>query len=254
MSASEITLFDLPSKGTCWTWNSNPWKTRLALNYKGVPYETEWVEYPDIKPRLLEHFPTTTPFYSIPTVCMPNGKWIMDSVKIAEELERRHPEPSLHMDSAYHGKLKDMMPRIMAALRGVYTPLIPQRLLTERSIPYWNETREKFLGMPLAQLAREHGGEGAWKAATPLLQEVTGWLKDNGEGPFFRGKTVSYADFVWAAFLLFLGRLGADVYEDFMTASGGRETHAKLMEAVAPWAELDLAGDDGDKKWPSIIA
>lgn len=27
---------------------------RLALNYKGLPYQTEWVEYPDLKGRFME--------------------------------------------------------------------------------------------------------------------------------------------------------------------------------------------------------
>jgi hypothetical protein len=25
---------------------------RLILNYKGIEYDTEWVEYPDVEPRL----------------------------------------------------------------------------------------------------------------------------------------------------------------------------------------------------------
>ena len=48
MSNNEIILYDLPSKDPCKSWSLNPWKTRLVLNYKGLPYKTEWTEYPDL--------------------------------------------------------------------------------------------------------------------------------------------------------------------------------------------------------------
>lgn len=44
---------------TSWTvgiHNNRPRKTRLLLNYKGLDYKTEWVEYPDIKPRLEKQY------------------------------------------------------------------------------------------------------------------------------------------------------------------------------------------------------
>lgn len=80
--ANEIVLYDLPSTAKCACWSLNPWKgmalhriytyewgqlgkfeadsvlmmitARLALNYKGLPYKTEWVEYPDLKSRFME--------------------------------------------------------------------------------------------------------------------------------------------------------------------------------------------------------
>lgn len=48
MSSSSTILYDLPSKGDCKCWSPNTWKVRLPLNFKGIPYTTEWVEYPDI--------------------------------------------------------------------------------------------------------------------------------------------------------------------------------------------------------------
>ncbi|KAK5273614.1 hypothetical protein LTR96_000214 [Exophiala xenobiotica] len=56
--SDEVILYDLPSKqGT--SWSLNPWKTRLVLNYKSIPYKTEWTEYPDLKPKF-EKFLITT--------------------------------------------------------------------------------------------------------------------------------------------------------------------------------------------------
>ncbi|KAH6912526.1 hypothetical protein BKA70DRAFT_1422104 [Coprinopsis sp. MPI-PUGE-AT-0042] len=71
-----ITLFDLPSNTSTKAWAPNPWKTRLCLNYKGIPYKTEWVEFPDIR-ALYEKYSTPAnarsdgspePFYSLPAI------------------------------------------------------------------------------------------------------------------------------------------------------------------------------------------
>lgn len=64
--ASQTILYDLPSKrGT--SWSLNPWKSkhnlnesravltraaRLILNFKGIDYKTEWVEFPDVEPKM----------------------------------------------------------------------------------------------------------------------------------------------------------------------------------------------------------
>ena len=42
--------------------------------------------------------------------------------------------------------------------------------------------------MPLAQVEREKGGEGAWEAAEPKWRELGALLRAEG-GPFFMGKT-----------------------------------------------------------------
>ncbi|RYP53971.1 hypothetical protein DL768_001121 [Monosporascus sp. mg162] len=238
MSAQEIVLFDLPSKAPLKTWSLNPWKTRFALNYKGVDYKTDWLEYPNIKPRLEKHLPGRE-LYTIPTVIMPNGDYITDSFEIADALEKAFPAPSLHLDSPYVKTLKAVMPDIMAALIGVYVPLVPERLLNEASRPYWYETREAKVGMPLDRLAREKGGEEAWKAAEPHLRKATALLGENADGPFFMGKEVSFADFIWAGFLIFFRRIGDDVFQKLLDATGNRDLHLKLLEGVKPWSERD---------------
>lgn len=50
--AAEMVLYDIPSKPRCHGWSVNPWKTRMALNYKRIPYKTEWTELPDLAPKL----------------------------------------------------------------------------------------------------------------------------------------------------------------------------------------------------------
>lgn len=50
MAGNATVLYDIANNANL-TFSPNPWKSRLALNFKDVPFETEWVEYPDIEPK-----------------------------------------------------------------------------------------------------------------------------------------------------------------------------------------------------------
>ncbi|KAL7620776.1 hypothetical protein AAE478_009774 [Parahypoxylon ruwenzoriense] len=239
MSNQEIILFDLPSKPPNKAWSLNPWKTRFVLNFKGIPYKTEWIEYPDLKPKFQDHFPADTEQHTVPTVLLPDGTWIMDSQKITERLEKDYPEPSLHLDSPYLPRLWESQRPLMGALPAVYAPGVFFNVLNEASIPYFRSTREKAFGKTLEKLAEEDGGEASWNAARPYLEKVTALLKENGDGPFFEGKTVGYADFVWAGFLIFMRRIDEDVFQNVLKYSGDSDAHLKLLEGVRPWSERD---------------
>lgn len=240
MSSQQLVFFDLPSKEPLKAWSLNPWRIRMALNYKGIDYKTEWTEYPNIRPRLEKHLPGLKD-YTIPTVIMPNGEYVMDSWKIAEVLETAFPgTPSLHLDAPALAGVKAALVAVMPHLVGIYIPLVPQRILNEASQPYWYKTRPQWFGMPLDQLAREKGGDPAFQAAAPHLREATALLREkSAEGPFFLGATPSFADFVWAGFLVFFQRIGDDVFQKLIDATGDRELNLKFLEAVKPWAERD---------------
>lgn len=160
----------------------------------------------------------------------------MDSRQIANKLESLHPSPPLHLDSPTLLKLESIMPNFMPTLSGVYIPLVPVRLLNEASHPHWYKTREAKFGMPLNELAEKKGGDVAYNAARPYLEQVTALLKEDGSGPYFLGKEVSYADFVWAGFLIFMRRIGEDVIEKVLEATGDRKVHEKLLEGVKEWS------------------
>jgi hypothetical protein len=75
------------------------------LNFKGLPFKTEWLEYPDIKPTLIKlgvapssTLPDGSPFYTLPVISDPNkvtadGKptIVGDSQVIAEYLDKQYP-------------------------------------------------------------------------------------------------------------------------------------------------------------------
>lgn len=172
--------------------------------------------------------------YTSPTIRLPDGTYIMDSLAIASKLEGLHPTPSLHLDSPYLQKLKSTMDKLNVALAGAYIPLVAPRLLNEASHPYWYKTREARFGMPLDRVAKTKGGDAAYQAAKPYLDEVTDMLKEDASGPYFMGQTVSYADFVWGGFLIFMKRIGEDIFSKVMEACHTKNVHEDLLKALEP--------------------
>ncbi|OAQ82640.1 thioredoxin-like protein [Purpureocillium lilacinum] len=238
MASEQITLFDLRSKGPNHAWSLNPWKTRLLLNYKGLDYKTEWLNYPEIKPTLEAHVPPNAEGYpySIPTVAFPDGTWIMESRAIATAIEERHPSPPAHLSSPYQSRIEALVPAAMKALLPIFYANVPRRLLEPASLEYWYRVRGEKVGMPIDEFEAKHGGEAAYAAAEQPLRDVTAMYKESGgEGPFLQGAEVCYADFVWIAFLEFARRIGEDVYEGVLQRTGDRAVHEKLMQAAAPW-------------------
>lgn len=175
---------------------------RLILNLKGIPYKTEWLEYPDIAPTLkaLGIPPAEPPAqaYTSPTIRL-GDKYIMDSRKIADALEQAHPSPSLHLDSPILQKVEELMPGCIMPIAPAFLPLVPRFRLSPASAEYFERTRAERFGMPLSQFEKEKGGEGVWKVAEPKWKEMGELLKAEG-GPFFMGKTgESYWESVYLA-------------------------------------------------------
>ncbi|KAF2970043.1 hypothetical protein GQX73_g3570 [Xylaria multiplex] len=238
MATSKILFFDLPSKEPNHAWSLNTWRTRLLLNYKGLDYETEWLEYPEIKPRLQPHFPDKEEF-TVPTIKLPDGTYIMDSMVIAKEIERLHPSPPIYLDSPLRQQYIDYLSPAWVAMRPEIVLGVPNRLLKEVNHAYWHETRSKLIGMPLEQFAQENGGEKAYKAAAPHLHRITEMLKENDKGPFFMGDVISNLDFTHAGFLVMFRQLGDDIFRSMLEATGDPELHLKFLEGLKPWIERD---------------
>ena len=254
-SMSALVLYDLPSKGRCACWSLNPWKStsakhrdpenptdnsaaRLVLNYKGIGYETKWIEYPDVAPTMesfgLSPNPEGTP-YTIPAVQLPDGTYMMDSRKIATEIEQRYPSPSLRLDSPILKTVEGLIPQLTTPLIGVFMPKVPMGLLNPPSAEYYERTREKRFGKTLRELGRDSDEEKAWAQVEPPLKELGDILKAKG-GPFTLGKTVSYADFVIVSLLHYAKRVDEAIYERAVVI----EPSLKIVyDASKQWLERD---------------
>ena len=126
--------------------------------------------------------------YTIPTIRDANGRYIMDSRKIADELEKQYPEPSLHLDAPILPKVQAAVENLFKSLAPAMLPQVPRTFLNAASVQYFERTREAMYGMPLSQLEKVAGGDKAWQKAEPIFKEVGDWLRANG-GPFFLGQT-----------------------------------------------------------------
>ncbi|KAL7945042.1 hypothetical protein V8C42DRAFT_324397 [Trichoderma barbatum] len=238
MGSQQITLFDLPSKEPCSSWSLNPWKTRLILNYKDLDYKTEWLNYPEIAPRLKPHIAPneTGRAFSIPTIQFPDGTYVMESRKIAEAIEQKHPSPSVYLDSPAVKRIESL---VLNTIKPIYPLLmykISQVILTEKSYDYWVGQYTREYGMTLDEYERQFGGEKAWAEAQPAMSELTALLEEGqAGGPFFLGKDASYADFTWVGGLIFVKRTDEGVFQELLNRTGARDAHQRLLDACEPW-------------------
>jgi glutathione S-transferase len=236
MSHGQIRFLDLACQKPYSSWLRHSLKTRLALNYKGLDYVTEWTEYPEIEGKIKPHLPPSpsAPHYTIPTVVLADGTWITDSMEIAKALEKLQPSPSLTLDSPYQTKIDELAVDVFKQISPNIVNRIPYTILNPISREYWLKSRKERLGMSTQEYEAKHGGPAAYERAAPFLKEITRLLKENG-GPFFSGKQVTYADFSWVIYLVFFSRIHPDVYEGMLQATGDRAPHEALREACAPW-------------------
>jgi Glutathione S-transferase, N-terminal domain len=98
-----VTLYDVPTTQQK-PWSPNTWKTRYSLNYKGLPFRTEWVEYPDIAGIYCNNEPKVppteiskdgSPYYSLPLIkddTSGTPVFVAESFEIAKYLDKTYPD------------------------------------------------------------------------------------------------------------------------------------------------------------------
>ncbi|KAK5080171.1 hypothetical protein LTR70_008920 [Exophiala xenobiotica] len=185
---SKTIFYDCPSKEPRVCWSLNLWKSshllkrnskaRLVLNYKGIDYETNWVEYNEV----------------VSTMKSLLRGWgeVIDSRVNAVEIEKKYPTPSLYMDEPIVVQMRDRMLEILGPLAPIVMPKVP-RILAPVAAEFFEREREKVHGMPLAQFGKEKGTDEAWAAVQPIIQQIAGDLKKNEKGPFFLSKACECA-------------------------------------------------------------
>ncbi|KZL74880.1 glutathione s-transferase [Colletotrichum incanum] len=235
----KLILFDIPDKNGR-AWSFNVWKTRLALNYKGIDYETEWLEYPDIKGRLeaagVEPWPQQRTSHTCPAVQFPDGTYVMNSAKIIKHLEEKYPEKPLHPDSEEAQASSQLTSRLWGSLQPVMMPEVYRTILGERSQPFFWDTRKEDLGgMTVYGFEEKYGGERAWEKAKQAIKDASTQLNKT-EGHFFLGDQASYADFIYVGLLETMKRYTPQHYQRVVEQAPALQ---KLHEACAPWLERD---------------
>ncbi|KAK6520903.1 hypothetical protein TWF506_001145 [Arthrobotrys conoides] len=214
MSYTQYTLFDIPTNSDPpRSWSPNVWNARGVLNYKGAPYSTEWVEYPDIRVRLgAMGIPSKGGLmpYTLPMMRVtrdrgdgvePQVLYLTDSLDIAKYLNDVHPHPPIDFDSTITDEaVKIFNANLADAFVGLVLCDVPL-VLSERSAAYFHETRPQWMMMPIKDFKQKKIDEGAWEKMENGMKVWAEFIGKNG-GPFIQGDKISYADFKMLGYLL----------------------------------------------------
>jgi glutathione S-transferase len=210
---------------------------RYSLNFKGIPYKTEWVEYPDIEAlcKKIGAAPTEqkadgSPHYTLPAIYDPSTKTALtDSVQIAKYLDRTYPNtPKLFPPGSkalQHGALEAYFPKLTPLWRFALPPT--NTILNPHSQQYFRPTREIMLGKRLEDaVPKGKDREEQWAKLKEGYGDIDAWLQQGKEdGPYFLGNTNSFIDFVVASYLLWVKKVcGEDgpEWNDVKTWNDGR--------------------------------
>ncbi|QRV89959.1 glutathione S-transferase [Ceratobasidium sp. AG-Ba] len=227
-----IIFYDIVAKdGSYWT--PNTFKTRLTLNYKGLPYRVEWVKIEDVEPLMKEMGvpPTskTYPHYTLPMIAdpssEPDGKptLVSESFRIAEYLDEKYPAPEYPIVIPPGTRalqkifVEQYAPSIAMAPMPAIASGLPAAVLDEASTEYMYRTRGRETFNPISE-------ETSAKILAEAREKWEAFALTIGDGPWITGDTVTFADFFIAGWLFFGRRI-----------SGGDE--GKLWKEVSTWQD-----------------
>lgn len=211
MVQANIVFYDIPSSLDPQAWSPNTWRVRYALNIKGIPYETVWVEYPDIEDVCKEigAAPTSpiAPHYTLPVIQdKSTGVVISDGSLIVEYLDKQYP-----------GTTKLFPPRTIALQAGftsvhgsAISPIshfsLPRTnaILNPRSEEYFRRTREQAAGKKIEEITPVGDARAVgWGKYREGLGKVDSWYQKSA-GPFVMGESITFADITVVSWLVFL--------------------------------------------------
>ncbi|KAJ3486894.1 hypothetical protein NLJ89_g11766 [Agrocybe chaxingu] len=211
-----IIFYDIPSTFPNNVWSANTWKTRYCLNYKRIPYKTEWVEYPDIEPlcKRVGIAPTSKKedgsgrdHYTLPAIYDPStGAYVSDSFAIAQYLDKTYPDTPRIFPGGTDGLQAAFEPAFRSNLGELWRFAILAECvgLNPVSEEYFRRTRKEIGGKTIEEVVPK--GEEAvkvWKGVEEGLGRVDAWYqKNDGKGRYLLGETLSWGDFVVAGYLI----------------------------------------------------
>ncbi|PPQ75176.1 hypothetical protein CVT24_010137 [Panaeolus cyanescens] len=242
LSSKMITFYDIalrkPVEKFCCA--VNPWKTRYALNFKGVPYSTTWVPLTDVakvrsalKVPPCRKFADGTDFLTLPIIQdHSTDSFVGDSFDIAVYLQEKYPNSgagdlfppqnldfgdrsNLHMDvpltQARQGPFPEYA-KFNMDVDAAFTPHIQLMFETFPFDPAYEEiNRAEFVRRGNATswedfaLIGKPRGERKESFKNSLSGLAQLYLKDRS-GPFVLGTRASYADLIVGGWLMMMSR------------------------------------------------
>lgn len=238
---------------------------RLALNMKGIPYRTVWVDFADIPSHCesigappTSHDPidgTKKKVYTFPVIYDPaTNATVSESFNIAKYLDKTYP--SYTNASVPAGKSVLFAPAGTTALQVAFEEMWTEKIIanlfpllavdiarsgaTEKSRDYWRRSREERFGKKIEDLLPPEARPVVWKKALAGFKQVGDWLGVNESGQFVMGETLSWGDVVMGSWLLMIRRMWGednDEWKELMSVDGGR--WQKFFQAISVWNFVD---------------
>eukprot|EP01111_Echinosteliopsis_oligospora_P017920 TRINITY_DN795_c0_g1_i3.p1 TRINITY_DN795_c0_g1~~TRINITY_DN795_c0_g1_i3.p1 ORF type:complete len:258 (-),score=52.15 TRINITY_DN795_c0_g1_i3:47-820(-) len=245
-----IVFYDIASGPPVRPYAPNPWKTRYALNFKGVDYRTEWVELPDVTSlrkslgvAASRQFPDGSDYFTLPIIKnTTNGTFVGDSFDIAVYLDKTYPnKPTLIPDSTIG---------LHTAFNAQVDALFSQHgLLFGHGLPFNPATAQQSKDLFVERMKKINPNITSWddltvrgeervkalKALELALGQFAKVYKKREEGPFLEGKTVTYADLIVGAWLCFF-KVTVPEWDQIQTWQDG--LWGKLDKALSEFATV----------------
>jgi len=246
-------LYDIPGTATKHqSWSPNVWKTRVVLNYKGIPHKTEWVEVPDIASVATRIGAPHTfvrrsgqPLYTVPILHDPTlDRSLAGSLQIALDLEHRYPDSPKLFPPGTEDVITDFDKKFTRSVGGALVPLLLSRIwaqLREGSKDYFRTTREHMYGETLEALSAPGDAAARWAAVREALEPFARDADARGESDtFLFGERETYADVVAACWLGWARRIwGAETQEWAELETWHDRRWGRLTRAFKKWEYVD---------------
>jgi len=269
--STPLVLYDIalrpPVQETCCS--PNPWKARMALNFKSLPYSTNWVPLPDVekvrrglKLPPCRKFADGTDFFTLPIVEDPNtNSLIGDSFDIATHLQKTYPSlgagdlfPTQTLDFTHD--LASLVPlsdcsssefpeyaKFNTNVDGAFTMHVQ---LTVQGFPFDPAAEEvckaEFVRRAGVSRFEDFALEGEARRKTmDLFRGMLGGLgklfQRDVSGPFLLGQTASYGDIIVGAWLqMYRVTLRPSEWEEVRSWHDG--LFGRLHDALETFAEV----------------
>lgn len=215
------------------------------MNVKSVPYQTEWVELPDVKATRMAHgvtpvrkLPDDSDFYTLPMIHdAATGTYVGDSFEIAVYLDQRYPQSGSRLFPPDSIGIHRVFNAHVDALFSRHV------ILCSEGIPFNPETAEASKAEFVRRLHVSGWGdlviegEARLKVVEDFKAEMEEFanLYRYDNGPFLEGETMSYADIIVGGWLAML-KTTLPEWEQLCEWQGGR--WKRLREALDQWADL----------------
>ncbi|KAI5890799.1 uncharacterized protein SCHCODRAFT_02669915 [Schizophyllum commune H4-8] len=224
-------------------YSPNTWRTRYALNYKGLPFTTVWLELCDVERELRAAgappagtWPDGQPQYTVPAIFDSlTNRYVSDAHQIARYLDETYadrpmlfPHGTAGLQHAFVGQFisRVVFASIPIALKGCYA------VMSERTQTYFRETREEIFGKKLEEIWAEAAVEKGWVDVKEGLDWLETIVKENGNDKLFLlGDTPTEADLAIAAMFQWINKASTPVWNQLKVLNGGR--WARLVDALS---------------------